>query len=121
MQSREPSQSELLWPAFILALDIGPASVRGGAFARTRRWLSPGEFLFLRLFGEPRCSVSMASGTGMLNQSALDWDEELLSVLPIERDQLSSVVDLVPSRGLRDEFARRLPALAAVPWIPPVG
>jgi gluconokinase len=94
---------------------------RPAEFARTRRWLSPGEYLFLRLFGEARCSVSMASGTGMLDQRRLDWDEELLSVLPIERGQLSFVSDLSPSRGLRDEFARRLPALAHVPWVPAVG
>jgi gluconokinase len=94
---------------------------RPAEFARTRRWLSPGEYLFLRLFGEARCSVSMASGTGMLDQRRLDWDEELLSVLPIERGQLSFVSDLSPSGGLRDEFARRLPALAHVPWLPAVG
>src|SRR5262249_48351363 len=47
---------------------------RPEAFSRTQSWLSPGEYLFLRLFGEARCSVSMASGTGMLNQQALDWD-----------------------------------------------
>jgi gluconokinase len=94
---------------------------RTEVFARTRRWLSPGEYLFLRLFGEPRCSVSMASGTGMLNQSTLDWDEELLSVLPIGREQLTPIGDLTPSHGLREEFAHRLPALAAVPWTPAVG
>src|SRR5207253_11479008 len=94
---------------------------RPEAFARTRRWLSPGEYLFQRLFGEPRCSVSMASGTGMLNQSALDWDEELLTALPIRRDQLSPVVGLTPSQGLKERFAQRLPALAGVPWIPAVG
>jgi gluconokinase len=94
---------------------------RPDAFSRTRRWLSPGEYLFLRLFGEGRCSASMASGTGMLDQRRLDWDEELLSVLPIERGQLSPISDLSPSRGLRDEFARRLPALAHVPWVPAVG
>jgi gluconokinase len=95
------------------------------AFACTRRWLSPGEYLFLRLFGESRCSVSMASGTGMLDQRRMEWDEELLSVLPIERGQLSPIgapgASLSPSRGMREEFARRLPLLADVPWVPAVG
>jgi gluconokinase len=94
---------------------------RPEAFARTRRWLSPGEYLFLRLFGEPHCSVSMASGTGMLNQRTMDWDEELLAALPIERDQLTPVGDLSASRGLRGDFLRRLPVLAEVPWVPAVG
>jgi gluconokinase len=94
---------------------------RPEAFARTHRWLSPGEYLFLRLFGEARCSVSMASGTGLLNQRTLDWDEALLAALPVERDQLTPVGDLAPSRGLRPEYAKRLPALMEVPWVPPLG
>lgn len=94
---------------------------RPEAFARTRRWLSPGEYLFLRLFGEPRCSVSMASGTGMLNQQTLDWDEELLAALPIRREQLSPVGDLTPCRGMREPYAARLPGLANVPWVPALG
>jgi gluconokinase len=94
---------------------------RAEAFARTQRWLSPGEYLFLRLFGEPRCSVSIASGTGMLNQQTMDWDEAMLVVLPIDRAQLTPVGDLSPSLGLQEEFARRLPALAQVPWIPAAG
>jgi gluconokinase len=94
---------------------------RAEAFGRTQRWLSPGEYLFLRLFGTPRCSVSMASGTGMLNQRAMDWDDELLHILPIDRQQLSPVEELTPSRGLRPEFAHRLPGLAEAAWIPAVG
>jgi gluconokinase len=94
---------------------------RRDAFARTRRWLSPGEYLFLRLFGEAGCSISMASGTGMLDQRAMCWDQELLAALPIERDQLSPLAPLEPVRGMRPEFARRIPALAEVAWLPAVG
>lgn len=91
-------------------------------FRRAAWWVSPGEYLFLRLFGEPFCSVSMASGTGLLDQRRLVWDEELLSALPIEPEQLATIVSLTETaRGLRPEFAGRLPALRDVPWVAAVG
>jgi len=34
------------------------------------------------------CSLSMASGTGLLNIRKRDWDQELLDVLHVRRDQL---------------------------------
>src|SRR5207249_7031698 len=51
-----------------------------------QRWMSPGEYLFLRLFGQAHCSLSMASATGMLNQQSLDWDELVLQALPVRRE-----------------------------------
>ena len=46
--------------------------------------MSFGEYVALRLFGEAKCSLSMASGTGLFNQNAADWDPETLRVLPID-------------------------------------
>jgi gluconokinase len=91
-------------------------------FRRAKRWVSLGEYLFLRLFGEPFCSVSMASGTGLLEQTRICWDEELLAVLPIEAEQLSPLVPLdSPARGIRGVVGTRLAALRDVPWVPAVG
>jgi gluconokinase len=90
------------------------------AFEKTERWVSPGEYLNLRLFGEAKVGSSMASGTGLFDQNRRVWDEEVLNVLPIREDQLSPISD-EPSRGLRGEWARRWPALADVPWFPAVG
>jgi gluconokinase len=100
--------------------------------ARVRRWLSPGEYLFERLFrggnslDEARpglgCSVSMASGTGLLNQETGDWDEELLAALPLRRDQLPPVLaDDSRAEGLAPEFAARLPHLREARWLPARG
>jgi gluconokinase len=91
-----------------------------GAFENTQRWISPGEYLHLRLFGEAWASTSMASGTGLFDQNRKVWDEELLRALPVGKDQLSPISD-EPSRGLRGEWARRWPALADAPWFPAVG
>jgi gluconokinase len=89
-------------------------------FRRAQRWMSPGEYLFLRLFGTAQCSVSMASGTGLFNHAQLDWDEEMLAALPIAREQLSPMDDL-PARGIIGDDAQRLLTLRDVPWFPAIG
>jgi len=89
-------------------------------FRKTVRWLSPGEYLHLKLFGDATAGTSMAAGTGLFDQNRAVWDRELLDALPIGTGQLSPVSD-EPSRGLRREWAQRWPALEDVPWLPAVG
>jgi gluconokinase len=92
------------------------------AFRAARRWVSFGEYLGLRLFGELRTSVSMASGTGLFDQWAQRWDPAILEVLGLGVEGLGPLVDLdQPFRGLRPEFAARWPGLAGVPWLPALG
>jgi len=91
-------------------------------FAQSARFVSIGEYLELKLFGEASVSCSVASWTGLLNRNALEWDAELLEGLPVRREQLSPLTDVnKPRRGLRPEFARRWTALREVPWFPAVG
>lgn len=91
-------------------------------FRRVSRWMSFGEYLYLRLFGRTVCSISMASGTGLFDQHRCDWDEEVLAVLPIEIEQLSPLGDLdAPLTGLKGDLARRWPTLREVPWFPALG
>ena len=91
-------------------------------FARVRRWVSIGEYLELKLFGETGVTYSVASWTGLLNRFRLIWDPQLLAGLPVKENQLSSLTDVSrPRLGLRQEFAARWPALAPVPWFPAVG
>jgi gluconokinase len=90
------------------------------AFSKTERFLSPDEYLRLRLFGEAKVGISMASGTGLFDQNRKVWDEELLDALPVGVGQLSPISD-EPSQGLRKEWARRWPVLEDAPWLPAVG
>ncbi len=90
------------------------------AFSKTERFLSPDEYLRLRLFGEAKVGISMASGTGLFDQNGKVWDEELLDALPIGKGQLSPISD-EPSQGLRKEWAQRWPELTDVPWFLAVG
>ncbi|MGH2669703.1 MAG: gluconokinase, partial [bacterium] len=91
-------------------------------FAAARRFLSFGEYFHLRLFGETRCSVSMASATGLFDQHTLAWDAPVLEALGLAPDRLAPLADLdAPLSGLREEFADRWPALRRVPWLPALG
>lgn len=86
-------------------------------FQRVAYWMSFGEYLYLRLFGERRVSVSMASGTGLFDQNTCVWDEQLLEVLPIREEQLSPITDFdAVMCGLSEPYRSRWPVLANVPW-----
>jgi gluconokinase len=91
-------------------------------FRQVTRWVSIGEYLQLKLFGEAAVSYSVASWTGLLDRRRLRWDKSLLAVLPVGIEQLSPLTDVnVPRRGLRQLFAERWPDLREVPWFPAVG
>jgi gluconokinase len=106
------------WPAKILWLSKSDRD----AFRRTVRWHSIGEYLLQRFHGKALSSVSMASGTGLFHQNDCTWDERMLSCLPTTLEALPELGDLdTPLQGLRRRYARRWPALAAVPWVPAVG
>ena len=91
-------------------------------FRRTHTWLSFGEYLYLRLFGKTVCSLSMASGTGLLDQNTRQWDKEALELAHIKAEQLSPLGDLnTPLTGLQADYAKRWPSLTNIPWYPAVG
>jgi gluconokinase len=91
------------------------------------RWITLGEYLELRLFGQCRVSYSVASWSGLLDRRRLVWDAPLLAELGLAEDQLSPLVDGdAPLAGLTGapqgrSYAARWPALRAVPWFPAVG
>ncbi len=87
-------------------------------------WASPGEYLFRQWFGESarQISVSMASGTGLLNQKSGLWDAEILRDLDVDAETLPPIAaEKEMARGLTREFARRWPALKDVPFLFPIG
>ena len=91
-------------------------------FQRTAQWLSFGEYLHRRFLGRSVCSLSIASGTGMLVTRTHSWDAHLQAVLGVRNEQLPQLGDLHDSiSGLKSEFASRWPALQDIPWFPAVG
>jgi gluconokinase len=82
-------------------------------------WLSFGDLLFWRLFGHLGTSLSMASGTGLLRLADCRWDDEMLAELRIDPDRLPPLART--QQGLRPPYARRLAALAEIPWFHAAG
>jgi gluconokinase len=106
------------WPARFLWLREEETTT----YRSVHRWLSFGEWLSLRFFGETTMSVSMASGTGMLDLRSCRWDEELLEATGIRTEQLPVIgEDQQFFVKLKDEYARRWPELREARWFPAIG
>lgn len=67
-----------------------PAKIRGLDAAR---YVSFGDYLFGKLTGELRASVSTASGTGLFDPNRLAWDPETLDALGLDESRLPPVSD----------------------------
>ena len=61
-------------------------------FAAVRRWAGIKELVIARVTGAWAVDHSIASGTGLLNLQALDWDREALAIAGIDADRLSPLV-----------------------------
>lgn len=106
------------WPAKLRRLRNEEHEI----FLATKQWLSFSEYLTLKLFGETAISVSMASGTGLLNQHTCEWDEELLTALGVSLASLSEIA--APQRTfhkLTVTYATRWPQLSEARAFPAVG
>jgi gluconokinase len=98
------------------------AATQPELLGRSDRWISIGEHMERRLFGDTAVSYSVASWTGLLDRRRKEWDRDLLVALGLKTEQLSPLTDVgAPRRGLRAPFAGRWPQLADVPWFPAVG
>ncbi|HEX6621266.1 MAG TPA: gluconokinase [Solirubrobacteraceae bacterium] len=61
-------------------------------FAAVRRWVGIKELVVARLTGAWAVDHSVASGTGLLDLRALDWDREALAIAGIDAEALSPLV-----------------------------
>lgn len=66
---------------------------RAEIFAETRKIASIKEYLLNKWTGEQVVDYSVASGTGMLDEHRMQWDEDLLSCLRINKGYFSTLVD----------------------------
>lgn len=106
------------WPARFLWL----REEERGIYKSVHRWMSFGELLSSTFFDETTMSLSMASGTGLLNLRSCRWDEELLEVTGIRREQLPIIAEAHKPLGkLKENYARRWPQLRDARWFPAIG
>src|SRR3954453_4818437 len=92
-----------------------------GRFAAVRRWMSLGEYAYLRLLGTTAAGTGTAAWAGLLERRTGRWDPGMLSAAGIGADQLSEVRD--PDSPLTDvhaEVGRRWPVLAGARWFAPI-
>lgn len=90
----------------------------GGDPAKVARWMSLGEYIYLRLLGVTAVGTATASWTGMIDRRTGQWDPEMVAAAGISVDQLSEIRD--PDEPLTDGAidARRWPALADAAFYP---
>jgi gluconokinase len=106
------------WPAKLRWL----AAQSPVTFSQVAQWLSFGEYLHRRFLGRSVCSLSMASGTGMLNLHTRTWDVELMGAVGVSIEQLPLLGDLHSRvQGLTSSYAALWPTLENIPWLPAVG
>jgi gluconokinase len=104
------------WPAKLMWL----RKESPDTFARTTKWLSFSDFVSLKLFGEAVTSVSMASGTGLLDLRTCSWDPELLRFLKLRPDSLPRIALDDETFCLGKPFARRWPRLKKTEYFPAI-
>jgi gluconokinase len=106
------------WPAKLLWLRRERAEI----FRTAASWMSFSDLLMQCFFGEAATSVSMASGTGLFDQRALAWDEELRRGLELTIEQLPPITEAQKTfYGLKQEYAARWPQLREARWSAAIG
>ncbi len=103
------------WPAKMAWLQ----RVEARLFARVRQWMSPAEWLQLRLAGGANCAIGMAAGTGLFDPAAMKWDAGMLKNAELSPENLRPLSDdpTLIAGPLAQEFSE----LHAVPWYPGIG
>ena len=103
------------WPARLLWLRRTDRAL----FAKVARWVSPAEWLQEQWCGRATVSLSMASGTGLLDARTLQWDRALLKRCGLSPAELNPLSD--EPLPLSAKLARRYPRLAGARWFPGIG
>ena len=91
-------------------------------FKQTAKWLSFCDYVALKLFGEAKTSVSMASGTGIFDIRKCVWDKELLEYLNISSENLPEIVkNDAETFKLNDKYAGRWKQIKDARWFMAIG
>lgn len=103
------------WPAKLAWLQ----RVEARLFGRVRQWMSPAEWLQLRLAGGASCAIGMAGGTGLFDPHSLKWDPGMLKSAELSPENLLPITDDPTPIG--GQLAQEFPDLRGVPWFPGIG
>ena len=105
------------WPAKLLHL----RTLEPAAYGATVRWLSFADYLTMHLCGESAGSVSIASGTGLLDQRNCVWDQKLLKTIELDSRKLTAIAPANLTFKLTPSYAERWPLFSEARLVPAVG
>lgn len=77
-------------------------------FKKVRYWMSPGEWIQLKITGRASCAIGMATATGLYDPSKLTWSQRMLEATDFSADRMLEVSD-EPSYW------------EGIPWFPAIG
>lgn len=89
-------------------------------FDRVRRWMSLGEYAWLKLIGTTAAGTSTAAWTGMLDRRNGTWDTTLCDLVGVDREQLSPIASPLQPLEPRRAVGKRWPQLADAVWFAPI-
>ncbi|MEH0827700.1 MULTISPECIES: FGGY family carbohydrate kinase [unclassified Micromonospora] len=95
--------------------------LRAQCGSRVARFVGLAEYVLGELLDTAPMSVSLASGTGLLDLRALTWDAEACELAGMRPGELPELAPMRWRGRLRAEHARRWPQLAGVAWAAPIG
>ncbi|MBZ4654189.1 MAG: gntK [Peptococcaceae bacterium] len=87
-------------------------------FEKAHKFISIKEYILAELTGEYLVDFSVASGSGLLNLHELKWDNEVLELIGINTEKLSTLVStqtVLPP--LRPVWAREMGLDPGTPWV----
>lgn len=107
-------------PGYLPARFLWLKENHADAFGRARRWMSLGEYAWLKLLGTTAAGTSVAAWTGMLNRHECTWDTTLCEVVGVDVEQFSPIAH--PSQPLtpRSAVSATWPTLADAVWFAPL-
>ena len=112
----------VLHPSYLPAKLSWLAEAQPQTFRKSRWWMSFGEYLFLKLFGQQAASTSMVSGSGLWNQNRNTYDPETLQALPTHLEQFAPESEMdKPVQSLAAAYRTRWPEFSNIPWFPALG
>jgi gluconokinase len=111
-----------LHTSYLPARFVWIKQTRPELFSRASRWVSLHEYFLIKLFGRSMTSHSLASWTGLLDRTRLDWDDELLAMVGVRREQLSPLASARDSlSGLNAKSGDRWKGLSRALFFPALG
>ncbi|WP_078412560.1 gluconokinase [Priestia abyssalis] len=87
-------------------------------YLKANYFMSIKEFLIQEWFGQRVIDYSMASATGLFNAKTLQWDEEILELVKINKEQLSKIVPPTEClTGIKNDVAEKMGISSEIPFV----